>query len=73
MFLTREAPAYPTGYGTSLGVLAAGILIAIGLEAAFWFINRNRSRKTEDEIRSKYTEQELSDLGDRSPLYRYTL
>ena len=28
---------------------------------------------TEDEIRAKYTEEELEQLGDRSPLFRYTL
>lgn len=26
---------------------------------------------SEEEIRAKYTPEELVDLGDRSPLYRY--
>ncbi|CAG9990003.1 unnamed protein product [Clonostachys byssicola] len=73
MFLEKEAPAYPTGYGTSIGVLAAGILIAIGLEAAFIILNKRRDRVPEEEVRAKYTEQQLSDMGDKSPLYRYTL
>lgn len=73
MFLTKEAPAYPTGYGTSIGVLGAGILIALGLETAYWYLNKQKSMVPEEDVRARYTEQELSDLGDRSPLYKYTL
>jgi hypothetical protein len=29
--------------------------------------------KTDAEVRAMYTEQELLDLGDRSPFFRYTL
>lgn len=73
MFLTREAPAYPTGYGTSIGVLAVGVLIGLGLEGAYWYLNKKKAQVPEEEIRARFTEQELSDLGDRSPLYKYTL
>ncbi len=27
----------------------------------------------EDELRAKYTDEELEEMGDRSPLYRYAL
>jgi hypothetical protein len=30
-------------------------------------------REGEEAIRAKYTEQELLDLGDLSPFYRYTI
>lgn len=73
MFLEREAPAYPTGYGTSLGVLASGIIMAIALELTYMYLNKKRAAIPEEEIRAKYSEQELADLGDKSPLYRYTL
>jgi hypothetical protein len=29
--------------------------------------------KTDDEVLAMYSEQELLDLGDRSPFFRYTL
>lgn len=29
--------------------------------------------KTDEEIKAQYTEQELLDLGDKSPFYRYTV
>lgn len=28
---------------------------------------------TEEEIRGKYTQEQLEELGDRSPLFRYAL
>lgn len=28
---------------------------------------------TEEEIRAKYTDEELEKMGDRSPLFKYTL
>jgi hypothetical protein len=29
--------------------------------------------KTDDEVKGQYTDQELLDLGDKSPFYRYTV
>jgi MFS family permease len=36
-------------------------------------INNRKSKMTIEEIRAKYTEQELMDMGDKSPLFKYTL
>lgn len=49
----------------------AGICAATALEFTFIHKNRKNERQTEDQIRAKYTEDELADMGDRSPLYRY--
>jgi hypothetical protein len=34
-------------------------------------INAKRAAMDEGEIRAKYTEEELSEMGDLSPLFRY--
>lgn len=34
-------------------------------------INSKRAAMDENEIRSRYTEEELSEMGDTSPLFRY--
>lgn len=73
MFLQHEAPAYPTGYGISLGVLAFGIVVAVLLEVAYVRINQERTKTSEEKIKAKYTEAELANMGDSSPLFRYTL
>jgi hypothetical protein len=46
---------------------------ALVLETAFWRINKRNARFTEDEIRRKYSEAQLEKMGDRSPLFKYSL
>ena len=56
-----------------MAVAAMGVCASSGLEFALSRINKRRARMTEEEVREKYTQEELIDLGDRSPLYRYML
>jgi MFS family permease len=77
IYFAAEAPKYHTGFGVSLAICAAGILAAWILRKAYQKENRLRDelleREGEEAIRAKYTEQELLDLGDLSPFYRYTI
>lgn len=73
IFLKREAPHYWTGYGFSLAIIVLGWASAIFLRFKLQSINKQRDQMTESEIMERYTEQELLDLGDKSPLFRYTL
>jgi hypothetical protein len=77
IYLAQEAPKYPTGFGASLGFLCCGILAAIVLRVAYARENARREKMLaelgEDAVKAQYTEQELLDLGDCSPFYRYTL
>ncbi|KAL4998446.1 major facilitator superfamily domain-containing protein [Aspergillus recurvatus] len=73
MYLGREAPTYPTGFGLSLAFGASGLVIALALEGSFWWANRGRQRMGEMEIRELYTDEQLLAMGDRSPLFRYML
>lgn len=73
IFLESEKPKYPTGFGSSLSFAAAGIVAALTLEFSFWTINKRNARHTEAEWREKYTEGQLEKMGDRSPLFKYSL
>lgn len=73
MFIDSEAPGFPTGFGTSLAFAAAGMLAVAGLDTTYKRINRKRDAVSEEETREKYSEEQLIKLGDRSPLFRYTL
>ncbi|KAL4989605.1 major facilitator superfamily domain-containing protein [Aspergillus falconensis] len=70
MYLGREAPTYPTGFGLSLAFGASGLIVALVLEGTFWWANRGRQRMGEMEIRELYTDEQLLAMGDRSPLFR---
>ncbi|KXT09743.1 hypothetical protein AC579_9322 [Pseudocercospora musae] len=69
IFIEDEAPRYRTGFGSSLGFAGAGILACLVLEGCLWWINRRDER--EDDTR--WTEEELEAMGDKSPRFRYML
>ncbi|KAL6228892.1 hypothetical protein BDW75DRAFT_235594 [Aspergillus navahoensis] len=73
IYLDREAPTYPTGFGLSLAFGVSALVVALVLEGSFWFANRGRKRMGEIEIREVYTDEQLLAMGDRSPLFRYML
>ncbi|KAF2678554.1 MFS general substrate transporter [Lentithecium fluviatile CBS 122367] len=73
IYQEREAPKYPTGFGSSLSFAAAGMVCALTLEFLYWRLNKKGEEKTEDEWKEVYSEEELDRLGDRSPLFRYQL
>lgn len=71
IFLAKESPRYPLGYGFSLAILAAACILAVILHTLLKRENKRRDRMSEAEVRAKYTEDELADMGDASPLFRY--
>lgn len=73
IYLAREAPHYWTGYGVSLTIIVVGIFTAAFLRFKLDRENKRREKMTMEEITAKYTEQELMELGDKSPLFKYTL
>ncbi|KAM5353740.1 hypothetical protein ACJ41O_000390 [Fusarium nematophilum] len=73
MYKKSEQPGYPTGFGASLGFAALGVVLCFLLEMVYKSINRRRDGMTREEVSQRYTETELNDKGDRSPLFRYTL
>lgn len=73
MFLDREAPGYPTGFGIGLGLCSAVLVVSVLLELTYKMVNKKRDGMTEEEIHSKYTYDQLWRMGNMSPLYRYKL
>lgn len=71
IYLANESPTYPTGFGITIGFIVVGGLI---WPLCYWAwlkrINAKRAAIPEEEI-AKYTPQQLSDMGDNSPLFRY--
>lgn len=74
IYIESEAPGYPTGFGTSLAFAGAGVLAVVGLELTYIVINKKREALClREDVREKYTIEELAAMGDKSPLFRYTL
>ncbi|KAK2811947.1 hypothetical protein FQN50_001654 [Emmonsiellopsis sp. PD_5] len=73
IYLESEAPIYNIGFGISLGMLTVfGIIWPVIYYFILKRINAKRAAIPLEEIYAKYTEEELSDMGDRSPLFRYS-
>lgn len=73
MYLDSEKPKYYTGFGLSLAFGGSGVIVALLLELSYKWENNRRDKMSEAEVRAKYTEEELMRMGDKSPLFRYTL
>lgn len=77
VYLSSQAPRYPAGFGSGLGSSACAILAAFVLRIAYRGENQKRQARLnemgDDELRSHYTEEQLLDLGDKSPFFIYTL
>lgn len=60
------------GFGICLGMLVAfGIIWPLIYWVVLKRINAARAMMSREEVLAKYTEEELADMGDKSPLFRY--
>jgi hypothetical protein len=77
IYLTKEEPHYWLGYGFTLGVLVAAIIMAFILRRVYLGENRKRDELIEEHgeegVRAMYTDDELLMMGDKSPFFRYTV
>jgi hypothetical protein len=73
MYLESEKPVYNTGFGLSLAFGATGFIVAFLLEMSYKWGNSKKAKLSEDDVRAKYTDTELIHMGDKSPLFKYTL
>ncbi|RSL87266.1 hypothetical protein CDV31_016278 [Fusarium ambrosium] len=62
IYIETESPKYPTGFGMSLGMATAGIIAAFTLEFLLWRINKTNEKYTVEEVKMKYTDDELADM-----------
>jgi len=73
IFLAAEKPRYWLGYGMGAGMVSAAIICTFILKASYEKINRERDAMDSNEIRARYTDEQLIEMGDKSPLYRYVV
>lgn len=77
IYLDREKPKYRTGFGVSLAMCVAAIIMTFVLR---WAYNRENTKRAallaehgEAAIRARYSDEEMLELGDKSPFFKYTL
>ena len=74
IYLDSQAPVYPLGFGFSVGATVLGAMVPATVH---WWLMRRENRRREgadlQEVKGKYTPEELGEMGEGSPLFRFTL
>ncbi|KAK0712025.1 major facilitator superfamily domain-containing protein [Lasiosphaeris hirsuta] len=72
IFLVPEAPRYPTGYGTAFAMMWMGTLVATAL---YFLLRRENAKRAagERDARLSQPEEEVNNMGDYHPSFRFTL
>jgi len=65
-----DEPKYLLGHGLEIGFVTLGLCACVALRLNYGRINAKRERSGEAE---GLTDEQLADLGDKSPTFRYTL
>ncbi|KAL1860727.1 hypothetical protein Daus18300_009070 [Diaporthe australafricana] len=73
IYTDKEAPTYATGYGTSFAFASAGIVAAIILEVVLKRLNQKNAKLDAGEVRQRYTDEQLDEMGEKNPLFKYAL
>ena len=73
MYDEGDSPHFHMAFGLSLGFAMMGLMLVAALVFSYWRANKKREEMVETEVRAKYTETQLVEMGDKSPLFRYTL
>ncbi|KAI9753977.1 MAG: hypothetical protein M4579_004907 [Chaenotheca gracillima] len=68
-YRSADMPKYVLGHALELGFVCAGLMAVVALRVSYAKVNAARDRKGLGE----YTDKELSELGDKSPTFRYVL
>lgn len=62
---------YPVGYGVSVALLGTAVILSTVNLVICKRLNAQREAMSEADVRAKYTQDELDDMADASPLFRY--
>jgi MFS family permease len=73
MYIDPEKPKYHTGFGLGLALGATGLMMCFVLEGSYKAGNAKKAKVSVEEAQARYKEEELKDMGDSSPLFKYVL
>ena len=78
IYRVKDKPHYHLGYGISIGFIGAALVATITMLLVLSAINKKRERYIEenggpDGVVDRHGDVTLTEMGDRSPLFRYTL
>lgn len=72
LYQTNEAPQFIKGHATSMALVAMATVIYILFWFYFRYENRRRAAGKLDHKTQGMTEEEIDELGEDNPRFRYT-
>ncbi|ODQ63240.1 MFS general substrate transporter [Nadsonia fulvescens var. elongata DSM 6958] len=72
-YRAKDAPHYKLGHGMEIMFIGLGVIAAIINFLAYTIINRRRDADLNSGKHDELTAEELSQLGDKAPTFRYIL
>jgi hypothetical protein len=73
VFPSTEAPRFRKGVLINIGLCAAGVLFTIINAFLLRLANKRKAQAIASGQAAKLTDEELADLGDRNPWFKYTI
>lgn len=73
MYLDRETPAYTTGFTIGTVFAVVGMMTTLLLWRTCVKRNQAMELRSEDDVRGEYSDDELLQLGNDGPLFKYTV
>lgn len=73
LFSNGTGPEYVPGYATSIGTLTLGMMLASTLCLWYWRQNKQRDLGRQSWKMEGKSDEQVAEMGDKSPLYRYTI
>jgi hypothetical protein len=70
-YRSADAPRYVLGHGLELGFISLGIIAGFVLLLGYSTANKKRSKILSQEGGHGYSQEELSEKGDRAVTFRY--
>lgn len=70
-YRAKDAPRYQLGHALELGFIVGGIIASFVLLEGYSRANKSRERKVREGALDQYSQEELSEKGDRALTFRY--
>ena len=70
-YRSEDGPRFILGHALELGFIVAGIIAGFVLVFAYSRINKKRDQAMANGAEAQFTDQELSEKGDRAVTFRY--
>lgn len=71
IYRSKDKPRFVLGHAIELGFISAGMIALIILVTGYYFINKKRAQGIKEGKYVHLTIEELSEMGDKNPYFRY--